>query len=78
MALFALLKHDHLTADLLLSPGDLGDKADPTGIQLGGQTLNRLKDQLEARELVASAGNHDVDSRYLDDDHDALVAAVKG
>lgn len=67
----ALIDKEGLRADLLLCPGDLGDKAVPEAIRRGWRWLNELQTALGARQTLATAGNHDVDSRYTHNDHDA-------
>ena len=53
-----------LTADYLLCPGDLGDKADPAGIAYAWQQIHRLGSALKVKHTLATTGNHDLDSRY--------------
>lgn len=65
-----MIERDNLSADLLICPGDLSDKADPTALIFAWNKLNQLKDQLGAKHLLATAGNHDIDSRNQHDDHD--------
>ncbi len=66
-----LITDHQLSADLLICPGDLSDKADPAALIYAWDHLNKLKEQLGARELLATNGNHDIDSRYVHDDYDA-------
>jgi predicted phosphodiesterase len=60
-----------LRADVLICCGDLGDKSRPAGIQYVWDRLHKIKHALGASELFITSGNHDVDSRYLYNDHDA-------
>ncbi len=62
--LLKLIKDNNLTADLLICPGDLGDKADPDGIKYGWNAVNRIGKLLDC-EVIGTTGNHDVDSRRL-------------
>jgi hypothetical protein len=57
-----LVDTHHLKADLLLCPGDLGDKASRKGIQYAWKMLHQLKVSLSATDLLATVGNHDIDS----------------
>ena len=66
-----LIDDEGLSADLLICPGDMSDKADPAALQFAWQKLHWLRDKLGARQLLATNGNHDIDSRYMNDDHDA-------
>ncbi|MBG6080932.1 metallophosphoesterase family protein [Rubrivivax gelatinosus] len=61
---------ESITADLVICGGDIGDKADARGFQYAWTKLNTLKTQLGASELVATCGNHDLDSRFLGTDDD--------
>ncbi len=65
-----IIERDKLSADLLICPGDLSDKADPAAQIFAWKKLSELKDQLGAKHLLATAGNHDLDSRKQHDDHD--------
>jgi hypothetical protein len=49
--------------DVLLCPGDLGDKAQSAGVRHGWDMLQRVRSTLGSPVLVATAGNHDVTSR---------------
>jgi 3',5'-cyclic AMP phosphodiesterase CpdA len=62
-------KHD-LKADLLLCPGDLADKAHPASLKYAWQQVHAVGKKLGAK-VVATAGNHDVDSRFAHNDYDA-------
>lgn len=61
--LTALIKTSKLKADLLLCCGDLADKAEPGAMKYCWAFLNETAKLLGAR-LCATAGNHDIDSRY--------------
>ena len=52
-------------SDLLLCPGDITDKIDHQGYITGWSFLEEIKQSLEACELYATLGNHDVDSRRI-------------
>jgi 3',5'-cyclic AMP phosphodiesterase CpdA len=51
-------------ADIILCPGDICDQADEQGLSYAWNRLTSLASQLGA-QLVATAGNHDLDSRFL-------------
>lgn len=59
-----------IRADALICCGDLGDRADPTGIRHVWDFLQRLKSKLTARLLISTVGNHDLDSRFQANDYD--------
>ena len=62
---------EKLTANLLMCPGDLGDKAHPVAIQHVWRELHCIRDLLKATMLIPTAGNHDVDSRHVYNHFDA-------
>jgi 3',5'-cyclic AMP phosphodiesterase CpdA len=65
-----LIDDNHLKADILLCCGDLADKADPGAMKYVWTSLSGLARGLGAK-LCATAGNHDVDSRYGYNQYDA-------
>src|SRR4051794_38901144 len=66
-----LIEEENLTADVLLCPGDLGDRAERAGIQYAWRAVTDLQSLFGAELLVAAAGNHDLDSRYISTTYDA-------
>jgi predicted MPP superfamily phosphohydrolase len=66
-----LIANESLRADLLFCPGDLGEKAQPSAIHYAWGKLHELKGLLKAKHLVATTGNHDIDSRHAYNHHDA-------
>ena len=69
-ALFVLIKEKNITCDIVLCGGDLGDKADPAGIKLAWDQLQKLKLLVQAQRLFATTGNHDLDSRLMSSPYD--------
>ncbi len=69
-ALEAMIVSESLAANLLLCPGDLGDKARPAAISYAWSEVNRIATRMHASEVVATVGNHDIDSRFNYSDHD--------
>lgn len=63
-SLRAMIK-GNITADLLLCPGDITDKCDPQGLITGWEHLSKISTSLGARKLIATVGNHDVDSHKI-------------
>lgn len=53
----------NVTADILVCGGDMADKADPAGHSYVWPKLMALKSALKASHLIATIGNHDIDSR---------------
>lgn len=72
--LLKLIDDQHLEADMLLCAGDFGDKACVEGIKHGWQAVHRLGVGLNAKLVVGTTGNHDVDSRFHDGSYDAREA----
>lgn len=64
-----LIASDELKADVLICPGDLCDKADWNVLQWMWDQLELIATDLGARQIVSTAGNHDIDSRG---EHDPL------
>jgi 3',5'-cyclic AMP phosphodiesterase CpdA len=52
-----------LNVNWVVSPGDLGDKAIPAAQIAAWRELERIKNSVNAQRLIATVGNHDVDSR---------------
>jgi 3',5'-cyclic AMP phosphodiesterase CpdA len=72
-----LLENENIQPDWIICPGDLGDKCDQLAQKEAWESLNRLKRKIKARKLIATVGNHDVDSRRVDPDsrpNDFLLA----
>jgi predicted phosphodiesterase len=69
-ALEALIKEESLSVDFLLCAGDLTDKANPKGLREGWRLVNDIGSKLNA-VVIATAGNHDLDSRLQNDGFDA-------
>lgn len=59
-------------ADVLLSPGDLADRAHPVAIFDGWKRLHEIAGALGGATCIAASGNHDVDSRFAHNEYDAL------
>lgn len=62
-ALNAFIDTNGLEADYLLCPGDIADRMDRQGFISGWGYLLELRLKFQAKELLATTGNHDVDSR---------------
>src|SRR3954470_1984884 len=58
-----LIRKEGLRADWVISPGDLGDKAQPAPQAFAWTSLSRIRDELGATHLIGTTGNHDIDSR---------------
>ncbi|MBE7184527.1 MAG: metallophosphoesterase [Methylobacterium mesophilicum] len=57
--------------DIIICPGDLGDKADATAINYAWTFLKNLTALSNKRLLLAATGNHDLNSRYAGGAYDA-------
>lgn len=66
----SLLQKEGLSVDWIVSPGDLGDKAQPDAQRFAWNELERLRGELSAELLIGTAGNHDLDSRRVFPDFD--------
>lgn len=65
-----LIVKEKISVDLLLCAGDICDKADIRGFQYAWAELHQLKEALKASELIATCGNHDLNSRHIESDED--------
>ena len=73
-ALLDLIDRENLTADGLLVPGDLTNKARLEGLQQGWDYTLEIGRKLKVPEIVPVIGNHDVDSFRIDPQHPAFHA----
>src|SRR5258708_7060139 len=70
-ALAKLIDEEALSAEVLLCPGDLGEKAHPGAVQYAWNCVHEIAVRLKSRVVAASTGNHDCDSRHKHSDFDA-------
>lgn len=70
-ALKNFIQQESISADLLLCPGDMGDKCAHQAITQAWSDLQEIGELLSAQLTLATCGNHDIDSRYLNSNHDA-------
>jgi predicted phosphodiesterase len=64
-ALFRLIAAEKLQSDILALPGDFSDQADHHGFVVGLFNAREIGLKLQASNIIASLGNHDVDSHQL-------------
>ncbi|MEX3998743.1 metallophosphoesterase [Paraburkholderia sp. EG285A] len=62
-SLYELVAREGLTADFVICPGDMTNRADGGALKFVWEQLHALKQKLGGQEVVATVGNHDVDSR---------------
>lgn len=62
-ALRELIRANDLHVNMIVCPGDMADRANSAGLQYVWKELHELRSQLNATSLIATVGNHDVDSR---------------
>ncbi|WP_088158364.1 metallophosphoesterase family protein [Achromobacter xylosoxidans] len=62
-SLHELIQNEGLTADFVICPGDMTNRADSGALKFVWDKLHDLKQKLSAKEVIATVGNHDVDSR---------------
>src|SRR5688572_24864887 len=60
-----------LSADVLLCAGDLGNQAEKSGIDAAWRSVHEIGKELKASRIIATVGNHDIDSRYQGSEFDA-------
>jgi 3',5'-cyclic AMP phosphodiesterase CpdA len=64
-----LIKQHDLMPDCILCPGDITNKSQPDPFGYAWQRLHELASKCGAR-LIATIGNHDIDSRYKSNAYD--------
>ncbi|NVH75792.1 metallophosphoesterase [Paraburkholderia sp. JPY432] len=62
-SLHELIAQEQLKADFVVCPGDMTNRADPGALRFVWAQLHKLREMLGAKEVIATVGNHDVDSR---------------
>jgi 3',5'-cyclic AMP phosphodiesterase CpdA len=67
-----------ITADVLLCPGDLANRCSPQGMVTAWTSVNELGETLRAQRVIATLGNHDVDSHRLHGDNAFAIARRVG
>lgn len=65
----AMLKRESRDVDYVLCAGDITNKAHPSSLSFAWEKLNALSEALGAK-LIATVGNHDLDSRYKENAFD--------
>lgn len=65
-----LVEREKLRADYVLCGGDMTDKAHPASQNYVWTKLHDLRAALKAKKVIATAGNHDLDSREVFGDAD--------
>ena len=65
-----LVKEEGLQAEVLLCPGDLCDQADWDALGYAWTNLCEFAEMLGAEHVIATVGNHDIDSHSLHPDRD--------
>lgn len=65
-SLYELIERDELTADFVICPGDMTNRADGGALRFVWSKLHDLRERLGALQVIATVGNHDVDSRGHD------------
>ena len=66
-ALIDLIRRETIRAHYLVCAGDIGDRANPKAIKYAWAQIHRLSRELETQSVIATPGNHDVDSRKTAD-----------
>jgi hypothetical protein len=69
-----LISEEDIKANFILCPGDITNRAKPAPFAYAWERLNQLSKTMRA-PLIATVGNHDVDSRYMGNSYDAAEFA---
>jgi len=65
-----LAQSSALKVDVVVCPGDFGNRSDQASIKYGWQSIHKIKEYLCASAVITSPGNHDHDSRGTQVDFD--------
>jgi hypothetical protein len=68
--LVAEVERRNVHVDALICAGDICNMADYSGLTAAWNHLHKLQAALGAKDLIATCGNHDLDSRYASKDPD--------
>ena len=63
-----LISEKQLEADILIMPGDFGNRCDREGIAYGWDITKSIGKLLKVKDIIPNVGNHDVDSRKQQSD----------
>ncbi|MCB9164377.1 MAG: metallophosphoesterase [Flavobacteriales bacterium] len=63
-------KKDAMVADYVICPGDIIHQAQPEGLSKAWEDIHTIARKVNAKTVIATAGNHDVDSRHKHSDFD--------
>jgi 3',5'-cyclic AMP phosphodiesterase CpdA len=56
-----------ISADIVICAGDISNRADAKGLSLAWTDLQKLSTVMGNAQLIATNGNHDLDSRFLEE-----------
>lgn len=62
-ALLETIKNEDLQCDVVAIPGDITNKVDRTGFEYGWNTIKEVSAAIKSNLIIATVGNHDIDSR---------------
>lgn len=73
-----IIKEEALSPDYILCPGDITNRSNPGAFSYAWERLNKLARSSGAK-LIATVGNHDLDSRYKENKFDprGYVMSIK-
>ncbi|WP_148311336.1 metallophosphoesterase family protein [Nonlabens marinus] len=73
-SLIKLIEKDQLSTDLTLCPGDFTNRSDQQGFISSWDFVNEIHNCLKGKDLIATLGNHDVDSHEKISNYNLEVA----
>lgn len=74
---FIKAQHGAISADVLICPGDLSDKACAHSLPVAWACTHNIAQALGTSAVIATTGNHDVDSRGVHNPYDPIEALKK-
>lgn len=63
-SIFELIQAEQLTCDYMVAAGDLCNKANAVGLAFSWYAIKEIAQRFNAKDLLVTIGNHDVDSRH--------------
>lgn len=69
-----LINKEQLDADILICCGDMADRAEPGSLEYAWKEIHLIAQSLKVNHVLGTVGNHDVDSRFANNDYDPKLA----
>lgn len=74
-ALMELISQEEISCDYLVCAGDMSNKASSVGLAFSWYAIKEIAQKINAKTVLPTIGNHDVDSRNISGKHDPFHMA---